>query len=60
MLAVRQTPPTVAEFLASPDVRVSRTELRLIHTELGGRGPFELPGEIGSWLTTGPDETGPS
>jgi CubicO group peptidase (beta-lactamase class C family) len=55
MLGVRQTPPTVAAFLASPEVRVARTELRLIHAELGGRGPFELPPEIGSWLTTGPD-----
>jgi CubicO group peptidase (beta-lactamase class C family) len=59
MLAVRQTPPTVASFLASPDVRVSRTELRLIHAELGGRGAFELPPEIGSWMTTGPDDAGP-
>lgn len=56
MLEVRQTPPTVAAFLASPDVRVSRAELRLIHAELGGRGEFSLPPELGSWLTTGPGD----
>lgn len=56
MLQVRQTPPTVSAFLASPDVRVSRAELRLINAELGGRGEFNLPSELGSWLTTGPGD----
>jgi hypothetical protein len=56
MLDVRQTPPTVAAFLASADVRVSRAELSLIHAELGGRGEFSLPPELGSWLTTGPGD----
>ena len=59
MLRIRQTPPSVAAFLASPEVRVSHAELKLIHAELGGRGDFELPAEIGSWLTTGPDERRP-
>jgi CubicO group peptidase (beta-lactamase class C family) len=56
MLEVRQTPPDVAAFLASQEVRVSTAELTLINAEIGGRGEFSLPSELGSWLTSGPDD----
>jgi len=56
MLNVRQTPPDVEAFLASPEVRASTPELMLINAEIGGRGEFRLPSELGSWLTTGPED----